>query len=374
MNANPRNDAGRRQAGVSLIELMVALLLGAIVVGGLIEVLTANRKAYQLQESNNFQQQNLRFASDRIGWSLRMADFWGGVDAADIGGLGDGAGASGCNDVWIRSGKPGTNGAGGIFGYDGRASFPLAGCATVPASDYVAGSDVLVLRYADTDACDVDESAGAIPNTLSTCQPSSYYLVARAGQQARLFAPGVSISSVAGSTRRYVYPYRTEVYYLQPCTDRGTGGGAGCNAASDDGDPQPTLMRMRLDTTGNLVREPLIGGIEQLQFEYGVSTDGNNVTEFKIASDVTAAEWPTVRAVRVTLLARSRDRDIAVSHADTFRISSKCSYQIGNDGGMTLSDTGNDCTGFNLSGLNRPDQFPRQVLQQVVQVRNRIRG
>jgi len=373
MNTCPRNHAGRRQAGVSLIELMVALLLGAIVVGGLIEVLTANRKAYQLQESNNFQQQNLRFASDRIGWSLRMADFWGGVNVADIQGLGDGAGANGCNAAWMRSGKPGPNGSGGIFGYDGRDAFPLAGCATVPTSDYVKGSDVLVLRYVDTDACDVADGATALPATLNTCQPSSYYLAANVGQQASLFAAGVGIPAT-GNTRRYIYPYRTEVYYLQPCTDRGTVVGATCNANSDDGDPQPTLMRMRMDTNGNLLREPLVSGIEQLQFEYGVSNDGNSITEFKIATDVTDAEWPTVRAVRVTLLARSRDRDVAISHADTFRVSSKCSYQVKNDGTLALSSTDNDCTGFTLSGLNRPDQFPRQVLQQVVQVRNRIRG
>ncbi|MDQ6648386.1 MAG: PilW family protein [Pseudomonadota bacterium] len=374
MNASRRSVGEGRQSGVSLIELMVALLLGAIIVGGLIQILSANRKAYQLQEGNNFQQQNLRFASDRIDWSLRMADFWGGATSSEITGLlNDGAGASGCNAAWILSGKNGSNGAGGVFGYDGNTSFPIAGCSLVPDSDYVQGSDVLILRYADTDPCSVPDGSHAALSTTTTasCKPfSSHYLVANVGQQAKLFAKGSAIP-VTGDTRRYIYPYRMEAYYLQPCTDRASGT---CSATSDGGNPVPSLMRIRLSGDGSLVREPLVVGIEQLQFEYGVSTDGSHVSEFKIANEVTTSEWPKVLAVRVTLLARNENRDIAVSHAGTFKISDKCSYTITNSGSVTLANTGNDCTGFSLSGLRQPNQFPRQILQQIVQIRNRTRG
>lgn len=373
MNSRPQPGLGGQQSGVSLIELMIAVLLGVIVVAGLIQILSANRKAYQLQESNNFQQQNLRFASDRIDWSIRMADFWGGVKAPEVVSLGNGSGASGCNLAWMLSGKPGSNGAGGIFGYDGDSSFPLSGCATVPAANYVPGSDVLVVRYADTDPCHVDDSYTAALSAaiMATCPPSSsHYLVANVGQQAQLFAKGSAIP-VTGDTRRYIYPYRVEAYYLQPCSDPA---GGNCSAASDGGSPRPTLMRIRLQDDGALVREPLVEGIEQLQFEYGVSDDGRHVSQFKIANEVAAAEWPTVLAVRVTLLARGQNRDMSISHAGVFRVSDKCSYIIANSGAVTLSNTGNDCTGFSLSGLNKPEQFPRQILQQVVQVRNRIRG
>lgn len=376
MNARRQNVVYGRQTGVSLIELMVAMLLGAIIVAGLIQILMANRKAYQLQEGNNFQQQNLRFASDRIDWSIRMADFWGGAKASDVKGLlNNGDGASGCNSAWILSGKEGSNGAGGVFGYDGKASFPIADCSQVPDSDYVKGSDVLVLRYVDTDPCSVPDGSYAAlsTSTTETCKPdSSHYLVANVGQQAELFAKDSAIP-VTGDTRRYIYPYRMEVYYLQPCTD--LAGGA-CSATSDGGTPEPTLMRMRLKDDGSLVSEPLVQGIEQLQFEYEVSVNGADGPhmEFKIANDMAANEWPTVLAVRVTLLARNPNRDISVSHAGTFKVSDKCSYTITNGGSVTLSNTGDDCTGFSLSGLNRADQFPRAILQQVVQVRNRTRG
>jgi prepilin-type N-terminal cleavage/methylation domain-containing protein len=367
-----------RQRGVSLIELMVAVLLGAIVVAGLIQILSANRKAYQLQESNNFQQQNLRFASDSIDWSVRMADFWGGAKAHDVKGLmNNGSGASGCNAAWILSADSdaaagATNGSGGIYGYDGKDSFPIPDCSIVDDADYVHGSDVLVVRYADTDPCSVVDGSTAVLSTTTkaSCQPDSkYYLVANVGQQAQLFDAGSSIP-VTGDTRRYIYPYRLEIYYLQPCSDRGTGH---CSATSDGGIPRPTLMRLRLQGDGTLTSEPLVEGIEQLQFEYGVSNNGG-VSQFKIANDMSATDWGTVLAMRVTLLARGQNRDMAISHAGKFPVSDECSYEIKDDGTVTLTNTKDDCTGFSLAGLNRPDQFPRQLFQQIVQVRNRIRG
>jgi type IV pilus assembly protein PilW len=373
MNQRRHCSRSRHQSGVSLIELMVSVLLGLIVVAGLIQVLISNRNAYQIQQGNNFLQQNLRFASDRLGWSIRMADFWGGVRAQDVQGvLGNGSGASGCNAAWMLAGKPGAAG-GGLFGYDGKATFPLSSC--VPNGDYVAGSDVLVVRYADTDACDVADSATAV--STNTCQPSSHYLVTNVGQQATLFAGGGSIPALTGSTRRYVYSYRVEMYYLQPCSNRGDG----CSAASDDGNPQPTLMRMRLAADGTMAREPLIDGIEQLQFEYGVpNVDPNDaasakqVAQYKNAAAMSATDWQQVLAVRINMIARSRERDMALSHADTFTLTGSCAYKIGDDGQFTLTSTSSDCDGFALSGVNRPDQYIRSLQQQVVQVRNRVRG
>lgn len=367
----------RRQAGLSLIELMIAMVLGAIVVAGLIQVLLANRKGYQLQESNNFMQQSLRFASDRIGWSVRAADFWGGIKSDQVVGLlGDGSGASGCNPNWVRSGKTGNNGAGGLFGYDGKASFPISGCALVPNSDYVPGSDVLVVRYVDTDPCAVADGSNA---AVASCLPGDPgydapdYLVANVGQQAQLFAKADSIP-VTGDTRRFIYPYRLEAYYLQPCSDRN---GGTCSASSDDGTPRPTLMHVRLESDGTLLREPLAEGIEQLQFEYLVAVpqaDGTVKTQFKTASNVSASEWPNVRAVRVTMLARSGSRDVSLIHPGTFQLSQNCTAKLDDDGTLSVTSTSDDCTGLSLGTTFKLQQFPRAMMQQVVQVRNRIRG
>ncbi|TBR39756.1 MULTISPECIES: PilW family protein [Dyella] len=358
------------QGGFSLVELLIAVALGLIVVAGLINLLISNRKAYQVQQGNNYLQQNLRFASDRINWSLRMADFWGGVAAPNVAGaMTDGTGTSGCNAAWILAGRSGNLG-GGVYGYDGGSSFPVGSC--VDTQDYVKGSDVLVVRYVDTDPCAVDDTS-AVLDTTGCLPASSHYLAASAGQIGNLFAKTAGVPTLTGaSTRRYVYPYRVEMYYLQPCSNRGTGH---CSSSSDGGSPQFTLMRMRLTDTG-MQRDAIVEGIEQLQFEYGLentATSNGIVQEYRSATDMGAGDWSHVVSVRVSMIARSRERDVAVPHGGTFALTANCNYVIANDGALTLNSDNTDCDGFTLSQTVKPQQFTRAPLTQVVQVRNRIR-
>ncbi|HEX7816257.1 PilW family protein [Dyella sp.] len=361
-----------RQLGVSLIELMVAALLGLIIVAGLIQVLIANRRAYQVQQGSNYLQQNLRFANDTISWSVRMAGFWGGVAPNEVTGLTTSSGATPCSDAWLLSAQGGL-GSGAVQGADGAAAFPYGSC--VAAANYVKGSDVLVLRYADADPCAVDTGATAL-NT-STCLPAStYYLAANVGQTGQIFKAGASVPTLPGSTHRYVYPYRVDMYYLQPCSDNG---GGNCTATSDGGTPQPTLMRMSI-VNGKFQAFPIVSGIEQLQFEYGiyVSNGAQNevpsIKQYKTAAQMTAADWQNVLAVRMTMVARGRERDLSIPQGGTFALTGTCSYTISTAGAFTLSSTSADCDGFTMNGLTRPDQFVRTVLQQTVQLRNISRG
>ncbi len=241
--------SGRSQRGFSLVELMVSLVIGLFVVAGLISVLMANRQAFTLQQSNNFNQENIRFATSRLAWSLRMADFWGGVKPDTIAPTTNvaGIGGTGCDAAWVLSvGKGKQN---GIFGYDGGNTFPIAGC--IDDANYVKGSDVVVVRYADTTGYDPDKGpdtpkfdstdANVVPNR------TDIFVVSGVGQQAALFrtADPVPKSTLSIATGRYVYPYQLEMYYLRPCADPGANGV--CDASDDGGSPSPSLVRMRLD-------------------------------------------------------------------------------------------------------------------------------
>lgn len=66
--------------GVSLIELMVALLIGTVLVLGLVEVFAASRTAYQLSAGLARVQENGRFALDFLRRDLRMAGHLGCVN------------------------------------------------------------------------------------------------------------------------------------------------------------------------------------------------------------------------------------------------------------------------------------------------------
>jgi prepilin-type N-terminal cleavage/methylation domain-containing protein len=364
----------RRSRGFSLVELMIALVLGLIVVGGLIQVLISNRTAYRLQESSNFLQQNLRYGTDRIGWSLRMADFWGGpaASAATItGAANDGSGASSCNDVFASAVIPSGSGGGGVFGYDGASAFPIFTSCLTNASDYVKGTDVLVVRYADTDACAL---TGTTFTTVNCLPASRYYLTSGVGGPAVLTAGtgGGTAATINSPLQAYVYPLRAEIYYLRPCSSPGAGG---CTATSDGGTPIPTLMRMRIDSSSSTMKaEPIVEGIEQLQFEYGIATSSapQAVSQWLNAKDLTATTWPLVIAVRVSMVTVARQRDTAVPGAYTFNLTKGCKYSIAVGGAASYGAT-TDCTGFTVPGF-RPDQFPRKLVQQVFQLRNRTRG
>jgi type IV pilus assembly protein PilW len=369
-----------RQAGFSLIELMIAVVLGALVVAGLINVLMANRQAYHLQEANNYNQQNMRFAMDRIGWSLRQASFWGGVTPSQIIGTPTVSGISGgCTQAWTL------DVADSVYGYDGAAAFPIATC--VDAANYVAGSDVLVVRYADTDA--VPWSAATAP----ALNAGQIYLETRAGSYGALFAGTAYLNQLpftsgAGPEEgAYIYPYAIEMYYLRPCSD--LGGAADCSASSDGGHPIPTLMRMRLDSTGTLINEPVVEGVEQLQFEYGLrdGTDPNKnpvPITYKNAKDILAADWANVISVRIGYVLRAQTRDTAVPHPfDSqsndvtnanypLRLSNDCEYKVAADGSAQILS---GCTGFNIGTAlgDKPQQYTRAEMNAVVQLRNLIR-
>lgn len=69
-----------RQAGVSLIELMVALAIGTLLVLGLVEVFSASRAAYQLSSGLARTQENGRFAMDILQRDLRVVGHMGCVN------------------------------------------------------------------------------------------------------------------------------------------------------------------------------------------------------------------------------------------------------------------------------------------------------
>jgi type IV pilus assembly protein PilW len=368
---------GRRQSGVSLVELMIALLIGLVVTGGLVSVLTATRQAFTIQQGNNGNQENSRFANARLAWSLRMADFWGGIKPAAIttttnvttlGGSGD------CTGAWVVSVGSGLQN--GLRGYNGGTTFPIKDC--VPAANYVQNSDVVVMRYADTTAYDPAKgsSTAAFDSTAAGVVPNrtSVFILSAVEQTGTVFRNGEAVpSNPLGSTSgRYVYPFQFEMYYLRPCSDPGADGVCG---TTDDGDdksnPQPSLVRMRMGTNGALISETVIEGIEQMQFEYAAAGG-----QFLRAGSVT--DFNAVTQVRVGLVTRALARDVSQPHAGDFTVLGHCVYSISNTGAVTYgaaSSGTNQCTGSPATSYgDKPQQFTRLVSTQVVVLRNRVRG
>ena len=67
----------RKQKGVTLVELMIALVLGVVLMLGLLEVFASAKQTYRVSEALARVQESGRFATDFLQRDLRMAGHMG---------------------------------------------------------------------------------------------------------------------------------------------------------------------------------------------------------------------------------------------------------------------------------------------------------
>jgi len=67
----------RRQSGITLVELMVALAIGSFLIMGAVQIFSQSRQAFIVNESIARVQETAHFAMDTIEADLRMASNWG---------------------------------------------------------------------------------------------------------------------------------------------------------------------------------------------------------------------------------------------------------------------------------------------------------
>lgn len=339
------------QRGVTLVELMVALVVGLILLAGLIQLFISNKQAYRIQEGTAVVNENARYALSQMQYDLRMADHWGGVegDVLDT--------VSGSDTVTKDCGG---NAAAvlnvGVFGYEDAGSSPLS---CIPASDYLPNTDIIVLRY----AMPTRVASGSLAGT-------TFYVRSASGRRGVLFEgknkssiPSDLASDNASETDEYKetpvgfanYQLRTAIYYLRKCAsqDRGT---AGVCDGSDD--TVPSLARLSLQGT-SMVTEDVISGVEQMQIAYGVDLNGDRSADaFQTATEVTAANnWSRVVNVKMSLVLRNGERDTTFTDTNTYQLYG---------GAAGASKTYTPATG--------DQQFRRKVYNSTTQIRNMTRG
>src|SRR5688572_29801342 len=74
----------RRQAGMTLIELLVALAIGTFLMIGAVTVFMQGRAAFRVIESLARLQENSRFALDALERDIRMAQYWGLTNRSEL--------------------------------------------------------------------------------------------------------------------------------------------------------------------------------------------------------------------------------------------------------------------------------------------------
>jgi type IV pilus assembly protein PilW len=85
------------QAGFSLIEIMIALLIGAFLLGGILQIFIGSKQTYKMQENLSRLQENGRLALNYLSSDIRLAGYWGCLSPispnnSDVAGTNDNSG------------------------------------------------------------------------------------------------------------------------------------------------------------------------------------------------------------------------------------------------------------------------------------------
>src|SRR5690606_26882446 len=138
--------SGMRQHGLSLIELLVAVTIGAILIFGATQVYVDSRNTYEINETAARLQETARYALSVIEPDIRMSNYWGLVKGAGV------IEGSASQDE-ASAGAPtdcGTNFAHDLLlNLEGHNNtYGLACTPTAAVSGAVASADVLIVRRA----------------------------------------------------------------------------------------------------------------------------------------------------------------------------------------------------------------------------------
>lgn len=296
-----------RQAGLTLIELMISMAIGLVLLAAITSLIVAQSSNRNELEKSSRQIENGRYGSQVLRNDIQLAGFYGQLISA------------GTVPTYLPNpclttpamASPGTESLMNdipvpIQGYDSPTTSPIPTC--LPNADFQPNTDILVVRRADT-------------RTATATDGVNLYLQASAGSSVlAIDSPTATGSSTAtfplylDDLKTIIAPlrqYHVYIYFISPC-DVPAGGGADCTGQQDDnGHPIPTLKRLVLTyTTGTTVQwtmEPLVEGIENMQLDYGIDTNGDGYPDNYITNPLTSTDWSNVMAVRINLLARNID-------------------------------------------------------------------
>ncbi|MEA2095005.1 MAG: PilW family protein [Pseudomonadota bacterium] len=327
--------ACRNAQGFSLVELMVALVISLILLGGVSQIFLSSKKSFTIQDSLGRQQENGRYAIDTITADLRRAGYWGGnAQIEDISGsLGtvDDNGSCPTDTTWGRMIDRRVTGLNDTSA--GYVCIPTAG----PTGKYLRG-DVLTVRY----------TAPWIIGGASTPVFEANRLYLRSSLfRGRIFqGSGEGDSENAISTPPSLTERESELiaraYYIGDSGRR-----------CDNGDVIPSLFRQTLGPNGTPIAEEIAYGVDHFQVRYGVDTDGDaSVDQYFDAGDAnlsTTAQWGSVIAARVWVLTRAECPETGFNHTG---------------GAYTMGV-------FNYTPADTADfGYRRQLYQSTVQLRN----
>jgi type IV pilus assembly protein PilW len=139
---------GAVQGGFTLVELMIALVLGLVVIGGVISVFLSNQQSYRTNQALGEIQDNSRTAFEFLARDIRDAGLTGCGNLGRVANVLRNSPSGGGTDWWANWGNA-------IHGYDDAQIDPAVATGTAP-TDRVANTDSIELLGAGDSTYTVD--------------------------------------------------------------------------------------------------------------------------------------------------------------------------------------------------------------------------
>ncbi|MBN8766999.1 MAG: PilW family protein [Thiobacillus sp.] len=289
--------SSRNQSGFGLVELMIAMAIGLVLLGGIGYLYIGSRGAFRTTDNLSRMQENARYALDMMSRDIRMAGYVGCGNMASIK----------VNTIANPPVPPMTIGN-ALIGYDSGV-----GWVNPTAITRVANTDVLSVMGAFSNGVNLTGNlAPQNANVQINGNPDGFQagdvLVITNCVNADV-VKATNVSSGSGTTITIAHSNsnntgnRIGVYGSDAFVMRMNQYSyfIGTNPAGN-----PALYRVGL--SGNA--EELVENVQDLQFRYGLDTNSDGAVD---SFSATPGNWTQVVSVTVNLLMRSPDNSLSTS-------------------------------------------------------------
>ena len=289
----------RRQSGMTLAELMIAMTLGLMITLGMAQLFVQSKVSFNQDELIARMQEDARFAVSEFGREIAMAGFYASlldpsgivVDAATS--LDTDCGPAGFAGQWMYDFSGPVAHADNPTAADAAAAF-----SCIDSADFQPGTDILAIKRVEggtTDAVDLDDG--------------NIYLQTNGTVGYVFEQPMPAPPDLAVPAPNAFWQYTPSIYYIR-------------NYSVTAGDGVPALCRKVLTDVGgvHMVDECIAEGVEDMQLEFGVDTDGDGVAN-QYDPDPAAGMMTEIVAIRIFFLGRSIEDDQNYSNDKTYTLS-----------------------------------------------------
>ena len=302
LSFNNARESVRRQHGVTLVELMVALALGLLITVAMLKVYVDASRMYRFNEGLARVQENGRFALEFIRRDARVAGFWGCYSDAPLTNQ-----ISATSDAWLDVA------AGHITGTndDGLNSADSITFRSATGSGTLVNTTMTAIS-GDVSVDSVATITSGMPVLISDCNNGDIFQVTGISGTSLAHAAGTNTNTSANLSKAYASGSR--VYQAQQSTF--------CIAPGAD-PSQPSLRRLINPTSGQTCAsngDELIEGVENLQILYGEDTDadsdganGDGTANRYVAIDEENLDPDRIVSVRLSVLARSLNNNLTTT-------------------------------------------------------------